>query len=599
MVADLFVAADLLPAFLTFAIHSSAWLALAWLATTCMRGLRARVRESIWKLAIVAAFASPVLQWCLVDRGWFGHIETLPVAQSSSDAIDQDEAVTPPLGLASQGVPAASAIGDGPKPAPSELATTASNVGSLRTPDTSKGEPTATTLSAADATVVAASDSRPFWLITIVLLASLLGFGLWSIERIRLALWMRSRRPHPDGRLQQRFAAMQAQLGLKGVELSVHRDLLSPVAFGVFRREVCVPARGPERLDAGELDAMFAHELAHHCRRDPLWLGVFALCARALPWQPLLGIARRRWETLAEFSCDAIAAERAGPHPVASCLLEVATWVAGPRRRLALSGMAVHRTGLRCRVERLLSPKEAPRLGWHSGWLAPLFVGSLAGTVFALPSVGGQDPTQDRPVFERSADDPSSSTTGTADTRGREDPPAETSTGVPAEKPSRTPDETPSRASADKPSREAWPSEGPTADRPRPELPLDRRGPRSSRSTPRSNTTGTSDISRGGLGATGRTPMDNRSSEVIRTRMARVAAAIALVDQLAELDEICLALSQDFTALQRDLVARDMNRQALSELRELGERLNRLDARRVQLRQKIFNAILASKKESR
>lgn len=142
------------------------------------------------------------------------------------------------------------------------------------------------------------------------------------------------------------------------IRLSCSERIASPVAMGIFKREICLPRRALDEMADVELEVMVAHELAHLVRRDPHWAVICHVMSTLLIIQPLNIIASRRLRELAEYQCDAWAAAHCGGAlPLARCLTQVAAWLLQSRRMTTLqlvSGMSVHQSTLRKRVGRLL-----------------------------------------------------------------------------------------------------------------------------------------------------------------------------------------------------------------------------------------------------
>lgn len=195
------------------------------------------------------------------------------------------------------------------------------------------------------------------------------------------------------------------------VRLSVADRLGSPVAFGVVRPEIALPARAFEALTEPQLRSMLAHELSHLIARDPAWLRLHNLLLALFPWQPLLWMARRRSAELAEYRADSFAAEGGANLPTAQCLVEVAGWVAAgdlsPAPH-ALSGMALAQSALGRRVDRLLQGETRLRVGRHRYWLAPGLLALLGASTTALPGFGstGPESPQENSGAERAAEEP-------------------------------------------------------------------------------------------------------------------------------------------------------------------------------------------------
>ena len=84
----------------------------------------------------------------------------------------------------------------------------------------------------------------------------------------------------PDGELRRRFIQLSEQLGLRSpTRLLLSHEPFGPAAFGVLRPAVIVP-EAVTQLEASALDAILAHELAHHRRRDP-WINWIQLALTA------------------------------------------------------------------------------------------------------------------------------------------------------------------------------------------------------------------------------------------------------------------------------------------------------------------------------
>jgi hypothetical protein len=100
-----------------------------------------------------------------------------------------------------------------------------------------------------------------------------------------------------------------------------------PLACGLIRWTIALPAATETHLNEKQLEALLAHELAHLVRGDVAWLWFGQLLCTCLCWQPLNFVARRRWRSAAEYRCDDWAVDSgAEPLSLASCLTEVAGW---------------------------------------------------------------------------------------------------------------------------------------------------------------------------------------------------------------------------------------------------------------------------------
>ncbi|MEO7098316.1 MAG: M56 family metallopeptidase [Luteolibacter sp.] len=90
-----------------------------------------------------------------------------------------------------------------------------------------------------------------------------------------------------------------------GVAICELEDLRGPVAAGVFKRVVFVPASWSSWPEESRR-VVLKHELAHHRRRDPLWR-LLAEVACAIHWyHPLVRWMTRRFIMQCEYACDAM-----------------------------------------------------------------------------------------------------------------------------------------------------------------------------------------------------------------------------------------------------------------------------------------------------
>lgn len=186
-------------------------------------------------------------------------------------------------------------------------------------------------------------------------------------------------------------AASEAGLG-DSVRLTRCPDLSGPVALP--GREVCVPGRLLRELEEDQLRAVLAHETAHLARRDTSTILALEAARRALFFQPLLRLARRRFEEAAEAASDEWVRRLGLGVPLADGLLAVARWMRDERPPVRPAGLARTPT-LERRVRRLLAPARpgpADRrpgrgtLAATAGLLAAVLLVAAPGTRVPLPA---------------------------------------------------------------------------------------------------------------------------------------------------------------------------------------------------------------------
>ena len=342
------LAATTLAWLLTYAIHSTALLSLAWLLVRVRRWSPA-ASELLWKSALIGGILTASVQLRLELRP-AGTVSLQPRVQAAT-------------------VPTAALTKD-----------------ALQLPAPEHTERTAP--AAAPSVDAASATTRPP--------SQTMLLGIWAVVALILGLSHAARRMILVGRLADRTAVgagrlveMLAELsrdaGLRTApRLTTTTRISSPIALGM--REICVPESASTELDADQQRSMLAHELAHVSRRDPLWMGVASLIECVLWFQPLNRVARRQIARAAEFLCDDWAVRRTGSGvALARCLAQVAEWVQAAPLGVPVAGMAEERSLLVSRVARLLegaTPTARPRRGLS---LAAVIV--LVATIVVAPGV--------------------------------------------------------------------------------------------------------------------------------------------------------------------------------------------------------------------
>lgn len=179
----------------------------------------------------------------------------------------------------------------------------------------------------------------------------------------------------------------------RDVQLWLSGACTAPLAVGLFRRRIVLPAELIGRLPESDLDLILRHELAHHAGRHlaVAWLRT-AACA-VWWWHPLVWIASASLRHAQEEQCDDDAVERGGVD--GERYAEALVLAAAPGREPAFTlGMAGQGHPLEARVRRLLGPRPSRR----GLWLAWIVGAAMA--IATLP--GGQH----EPRWQRSPASP-------------------------------------------------------------------------------------------------------------------------------------------------------------------------------------------------
>lgn len=347
---------------LTYALHSTLLLGIAWLATRGEWTRSARVKEILWRTALLGGLFTASVQLAVVRDPFAGrwHLGT----QASAAALEAIE-LGPALSL---GTLPSAVGGGGPLEETAPPTTWEDSAGLLPT---------------------LAWTEWAFlgWALGGVVLLTLLSVGSRRLSR-RLA----GRKMVLDGPLPEVLARLRRRAGIwRRVRLSVSPGLDAPVALGILRPEICLPPRALSGLAREQQEAMLAHELAHVARLDPLWLEVVRAVQTLFFFQPLNRVARRRLGECAEFLCDDWAVAHTGdPVGLAGCLAEVARWIVGDAEPLPACSMADLRSPLGERVERLLDEQRRP--DGAPAWLAPLGAALLSATAMVAPGFARTEP---------------------------------------------------------------------------------------------------------------------------------------------------------------------------------------------------------------
>jgi len=139
--------------------------------------------------------------------------------------------------------------------------------------------------------------------VTVVYLAGVSGSILFnSVSYLIYARKLVSSASEPDGYITDIYMKICREKKLHRMPKLLCSDRIkSPLAFGIFRRRIFIPAIP---LDSNSIKSTLEHEVIH-CKRGDLYIKALILVARALHWfNPLVHIAAYKCETAMELSCD-------------------------------------------------------------------------------------------------------------------------------------------------------------------------------------------------------------------------------------------------------------------------------------------------------
>src|SRR5262245_23714043 len=358
---------------LTYTLHSTLFLGLAWLVSRRLAQRLPAVEEAVWRFALVAGLLTASLQ---VAAG------REPLSGSWSLASTAASTETSSSVMA---------------PAPSTSTPSVLGAPASRGPRAARMAALPATRAEAPAPSRSLPVSLPVVLAGIWLSGALLLSAVWFAGHLRLRRRLRARPVVLEATMVSLLGELRERAGLtRPVRLTSSSRLPVPVALGLSRAEICVPPRALASLAPEQQEGMLAHELAHLVRRDPFWLAFGRVLASALFFQPLNWVAIRRLRELSELLCDEWAVGRTGrPVSLARCLAEVAGWSVHPIGSLPAPGMADRPSHLGKRIRRLLEEARSPQRRVHPAWLAAGMVILVVAVAAAAPGVhavvaGGQ-----------------------------------------------------------------------------------------------------------------------------------------------------------------------------------------------------------------
>lgn len=135
------------------------------------------------------------------------------------------------------------------------------------------------------------------------------------------------------------------------VDIRLLECLSSPVAAGILKPVVFVPPAWQDWPQETR-EAVLAHEIKHHRRRDPLLRAIGAVACTLHWFNPLVWWMARRLADQCEFACDEeVVADGMVAERYANVLCDLAASTRSPATALAMA----HECGLEARVKRMFS----------------------------------------------------------------------------------------------------------------------------------------------------------------------------------------------------------------------------------------------------
>lgn len=349
---------------LTYLVHSSLFLGTAWLIDRALR--QPPWAELLWRCALfgglLTASVPPVMQAVQATPWDFDRVVAAQPAVLVNDVTTKSSHATRALAPISVERETMKDVAVEPV----SISTVKPMVQSLRLPEESGH-------------IVAALGL--VWLLVA------------AVGLVRLAWqWLQLRRAIQylpqclDVRWLTAASCIAQRLGLPTPRLLISTQWDSPLLGP--NNTVCIPQWCVAELDASQIEAVLAHEMAHQQRGDIAWRLVMVGAAR-LGWlQPLNQLALKRLDMLAEHACDEAALRTTHNRVALAEALYACARALQSRARpvLALSMAATKPSPLLQRVQHLL--KESPmKLNFRPRYLGWAALGLLTVCAFILPPV--------------------------------------------------------------------------------------------------------------------------------------------------------------------------------------------------------------------
>jgi Zn-dependent protease with chaperone function len=155
------------------------------------------------------------------------------------------------------------------------------------------------------------------WMLGVLALSVRTIGGWWLIQRLR-----RSAVQQVPPELADSFARLSQRIGVQSrVVLRVSSRIASPLAVGMFRSLILLPASALTTLSAEQLEAILAHELAHIRRADYLWNILQTMIETLFFFHPAVWYVGSNLRQQRELCCDDIAIASSDPVIYATALL--------------------------------------------------------------------------------------------------------------------------------------------------------------------------------------------------------------------------------------------------------------------------------------
>ena len=230
-----------------------------------------------------------------------------------------------------------------------------------------------------------ANTSMHGYLGSVALAVLLFGLARYCLALLKLARSLGRKRPVYDARLLECLERMRTRFALPAIRLSQCAAIDCPLVLGVA--EICIPQATLARLGEREIEAVFAHELAHLERHDGIWFPLVGLLNAALWLHPITRWVCARFRQSAERACDDRCVQLTGkPRALARALASIAARVLVADQVLVFPPMAHPRSSLVARVAYLTSTGAQVERASSARSRAGLVIGMASLTAVSVTS---------------------------------------------------------------------------------------------------------------------------------------------------------------------------------------------------------------------
>ena len=255
--------------------------------------------------------------------------------------------------------------------------------------------------------VIALPQSWLWWLLALYAASGLLFAGRLILSSLAATRLLRQAGPAtltPDQ--EEIWMRCRRAFSLPRARMLVSADAPGPVALGLRRPVLLMPAGFAARCTPEDFLAAVAHECAHHRRRDYQKNLLYEVASLGLVFHPLIWAIKSRLAQTREMICDAMAAEgHVDAHSYARSLLRLAAMVVVPSQNSTVHAIGIFDAGvlekriMRIRMKKAQSGAVARwgLMGAAGAILLSAAVCAAAMAVVIAPQAGSKDSAQASP----------------------------------------------------------------------------------------------------------------------------------------------------------------------------------------------------------